>query len=203
MALTNPKHLAIAIVALAAGVGICLLAVRMYHARTYHFVEVRKNVLYRDGMRRTEQFMASCDKGHIKTVISLIGDDEIVSPRFAPAMAQCKTKGIQTLRVGIVLGGRPTTADVQKFLKLVETPANQPVLAHCREGVRRTGMMVSAYRMSVMGMTREQAKAALETFGHSRRSIGDIEEFIDAYDPQSRSIHYSQQPATTASPESE
>lgn len=190
MVWSNPKYIVMAVGALAVTAGICLVVVRLCNARAYHFVEVRSGVLYRDGMRHPLQFLSSCDKGKIRTVVSLIGDDEIVSERFAPAIAECRNRGIKTLRVTIPLGGWPASEDVRKFLELVGDAANQPVLAHCREGVRRTGMMVSAYRMSVMGMSKEQAKAALETFGHSRRSIGDIERFIDAYDPATKTVTY-------------
>jgi len=119
-----------------------------------------------------------------------VSDQEYASARFAPPIAAARARGIQTLRVPIALGGWPTTQDIQQFLALATDPANQPAIAHCREGVRRTGMLVSAYRISVMGMSKDQAKAAIETFGHSRRSIGNIEKFIDLYDPVTRSISY-------------
>ncbi len=49
-------------------------------------------------------------------------------------------------------------------------------------------MMVAAYQMSVMGYDKQRAKSELQTFGHSRRTVGDIEKFIDLYDPQTREV---------------
>jgi hypothetical protein len=54
--------------------------------------------------------------------------------------------------------------------------------------VRRTGMMVAAYQLSVLNLTRDQTLAAMLTFGHSQRTVGDIERFIENYDPQTQSM---------------
>ena len=51
-------------------------------------------------------------------------------------------------------------------------------------------MVVAAYQMSILGFTREQAKAAMEQFGHSARTVADVKRFIDLYDPSDRSITY-------------
>ncbi len=162
----------------------------IYRSRTYHFREVAKGVLYRDGLRNANEFANACRNGRIRCVISLVSDPEITSPRFAPAISACQSRGIRTLRIPVALGGWPTTADLHQFFTLVSDSSNQPALVHCREGVRRTGMMVAAYQMSVLGWSKQQTKAAIVTFGHSRRSIGDIEHFIDLYDPAARSITY-------------
>lgn len=194
--LANPKCLLWLAIVLVLAVAVTLLAVRLYNSRAYHFAEIQPGVLYREGMRSPAQFLRSCQRAKIKTVISLVSPEEIGNERFAPALAACRERGIKTLQVAIPLGGWPTSENVQAFLKLAEEAANQPVLVHCREGVRRTGMMSSAFRLSAMGMTKEQAKAAIETFGHSRRSIGNVELFIDAYDPKARTVNYPSLPAT-------
>lgn len=173
-------------------VGLAVVAgvIIFWYTRTYHFREIDPGKLYRDGLRDSREFANACRKGDIRCVISLVSDEEYTSSRFAPAIDAARARGIKTLRVPIALGGWPTTEDIHQFLSLATDPANQPAIVHCREGVRRTGMLVSAYRISVMGMSKDQAKAALETFGHSRRSIGNIEQFIDLYDPASRSVTY-------------
>jgi protein tyrosine phosphatase (PTP) superfamily phosphohydrolase (DUF442 family) len=184
---TKTTVLVLVCIAIAAGAAI------FWYTRTYHFREIDPSKLYRDGLRNSTEFANACRKGHIRAVISLVSDEEYASARFAPAIEAARARQIKTLRVPIPLGGWPTTDDLRQFLALATDPANQPAIVHCREGVRRTGMLISAYRISVMGMSKDQAKAAIETFGHSRRSIGDIEKFIDLYDPVSRSIAY---PAT-------
>lgn len=174
-----------------------------WKTRTYHFVEVDPRKLYRDGVRSSIEFANACSRGHVHTIISLVSDEEYNRAIFADPIHAAQADHIQTLRVPIANGGWPTTEDVQRFLALASDPANQPVLVHCHEGVRRTGMLVSAYRIAVMGMSKEQAKAAIETFGHSRESIADIEHFIDDYNPATHSVashvgRTTRQPATHA-----
>lgn len=163
---------------------------RAYKARTYHFAEIDPGRFYRDGCRNPYQIARSVRRGRIKTIISLIGDDEVVSARFAPALAACRSAGAQTLRVPIVLGGWPTTENIDQFLKIVRDPANLPALIHCREGVRRTGMMASVYRMCVLGYDKNTTRSLVETFGHSQRTVTDIARFIELFDPATASISY-------------
>ena len=91
-------------------------------------------------------------------------------------------------RIAVKLGGWPSSEDIQAFLRTVESPANQPVLLHCAQGVRRTAMFVAAYQESVMGYDQTKAKDAILSFGHSSDTIDDIKRFIDHYDPQSRTV---------------
>jgi len=51
----------------------------------------------------------------------------------------------------------PEDEDVVKFLRIVTTPALQPVLVHCQHGSDRTGTMVAIYRIAVEGWTKAQA----------------------------------------------
>ena len=162
----------------------------LYSARTYHFRVVTPGVLYRDGMRNPSQFARSCSRAGIKTVVSVIGHGEVVSERFAPAIEECRKNGMRTECLGVNIGGWPDTQAIRQFLEIVSDPQRRPVLVHCREGVRRTGMVVAAYQMSILGFTREQAKAAMEQFGHSARTVADVKRFIDLYDPSDRSITY-------------
>jgi protein-tyrosine phosphatase len=62
------------------------------------------------------------------------------------------------------------------------------VLVHCAQGVRRTGMMVAAYELSVLKLDKDQAVAAIKGFGHSDRTIGDVKRFIEVYDPQTQQM---------------
>ncbi len=49
-------------------------------------------------------------------------------------------------------------------------------------------MMVAAYQQSILGWDDAQTKAAMLTFGHSRRTVGDLEKFVDAYDPAEKRL---------------
>jgi protein tyrosine/serine phosphatase len=151
---------------------------------TYHLVTVQNGVLYRDGVKTIRQFDLAARRTHVKTVVSLVDDREINQPPFAEEMAYCKDHGIDVVRVPVTLGGWPSGDQVQKFLAVATDPARQPILVHCAQGVRRTGMMVAAYEMTVLKYNQQQALDAMLTFGHSQRTVADVKFFIQSYDPQ-------------------
>ena len=153
---------------------------------TYHLATVQPGVLYRDGNQSPCQFETALRKVQPKTVVCLVDDNEVVDeskPQFGAEEQLLTKKGIRLERIPVTLGGWPTKADVERFLQVTSDPQNQPVLVHCAQGVRRTGMLVAAYQMKHMGYDKERAKAELLAFGHSDRTVGDVKRFIDAYDP--------------------
>jgi protein tyrosine phosphatase (PTP) superfamily phosphohydrolase (DUF442 family) len=153
---------------------------------TYHLGTVREGVLYRDGVRTMHQFELAVRKTHVKTIVSLVDDREIGQPPFTGEAAYCKANGIEIVRVPVTLGGWPSGDQIKEFLAIVNDSARQPVMVHCAQGVRRTGMMVAAYERSVLNLDRQQAIDAMQSFGHSTRTTGDIKRFIEVYDPRTQ-----------------
>jgi protein tyrosine phosphatase (PTP) superfamily phosphohydrolase (DUF442 family) len=120
-----------------------------------------------------------------------VDDSEIADPQkpqFEYEKDVLETKGIKLERIPVQLGGWPKKSDVDRFLQIVNNPENQPVLVHCAQGVRRTGMMVAVYQMAQMGYDKERAKAAILRFGHSDRTANDVRRFIDGYDPATGAV---------------
>lgn len=155
----------------------------------YHLAVVQPGVLYRDGARSAREFKTAVGKIQPKTVVCLVEDREVndpAKPQFKQEFEFLKQVGIRCERIPVKLGGWPKTDDIRRFLDIASAQANQPVLVHCAQGVRRTAMMVAAYQESVLGYDKERAKAEILTFGHSEKTIDDIRKFIDAYDPQTR-----------------
>ena len=155
---------------------------------TYHLATVKSGVLYRDGVRSLHEFDLAARRINVKTVVSLVDDQEINQPPFTEEMAYCKEHGIEVVRIPVLLGGWPRGDQISQFLAIATDPARQPVLVHCAQGVRRTGMMVAAYERSVLGMNKDQTMAAMLTFGHSRRTVGDVQKFIETYDPATKQM---------------
>ena len=158
---------------------------------SYHLAAVQDGVLYRDGFRTPDQFSRALRSVHAKTVVCLVDDREISRPPFNGESALCTEAGATLVRIPIPLGGWPDSTQVRQFLDLAADPSRRPVLVHCAQGVRRTGMMVAAYQESVLRFTKDQASAAILAFGHSQRTVGDVRRFIDAYDPQTRQMKQS------------
>jgi len=158
---------------------------------TYHLATVQEGVLYRDGNRGVRELEIALQKIQPRTVVCLFDDRELndpEKPEFAEELQLLNSRNLHVVRLPIALGGWPTSDDVRRFLDVVNLKENQPVLVHCAQGVRRTGMLVAAYQESVMGYTPEQTKRAILRFGHSERSIGDVKRFIDVYDPKAREV---------------
>ena len=178
-------------------IAICLVLIAIgffiwrQRLETYHLATVQEGVLYRDGNRGPREFATMVRRVKPKTIISLVDDNEIADrekPEFKAEIEFAQQQGIPIERIPVKLGGWPTTDDVRKFLEIATDKNRQPVVFHCAQGVRRTGMMAAAFQESVLGYDPQKAKDAILTFGHSERSIGDVKRFIDIYDPVKREV---------------
>jgi protein tyrosine phosphatase (PTP) superfamily phosphohydrolase (DUF442 family) len=180
--------LVILLVVLAVGAGVAYWCLRQ---QTYHLEVVTPGVLYRDGNRGVREFATMLRKVQPRTVVTLIDNAELADPTKPMFKAEAdllKSRGIEQVSVVIPLGGYPSNEDIQKFLAIVEDKTRHPVIVHCAQGVRRTGMMVAAYQESVLGWDKERVKREMLTFGHSQRTVEDVKRFVDTYDPKSRTM---------------
>jgi protein tyrosine phosphatase (PTP) superfamily phosphohydrolase (DUF442 family) len=158
---------------------------------TYHLAVVQEGVLYRDGNRGMREFETMVRKVRPRTVVCLVDDQELADPSkamFAQELRWLKDRGIKVERIAVKLGGWPTSQDVRRFLEVVQKQENQPVVVHCAQGVRRTGMFVAVFQESMLGWDDAKAKKEMLTFGHSQRTVKDVERFIDVYDAKERAV---------------
>jgi protein tyrosine phosphatase (PTP) superfamily phosphohydrolase (DUF442 family) len=186
--MTPRRRLAFATVAVLTIVG---FTTWLLFFKTYHLATVQKGVLYRDGCQSPGEFVNAINRINPRTVVSLIDDNERNDPKKPQFQIEEKLLAMHRItleRIPVKLGGWPTKEDVGKFLDIVKDKNRQPVLVHCAQGVRRTGMMVAAFQEAVMGMNDEQAKAEIMTFGHSDRTANDVKRFIEGYDPKTGNV---------------
>jgi tyrosine-protein phosphatase SIW14 len=185
------KVITFCVIGLAIVVGVASAWAWTEYLQTYHLATVDDGVLVRDGNRGMREFETAVRKTKPKTVVCLIDDEELADPRkpmFAEEMDWCRRQGVKVVRIPVRLGGWPTTDDVRRFLEVVQEKQNQPVLVHCAQGVRRTGMFVAAYQESVLGWDDAKVKSNLLTFGHSQRTVKDVQRFIEVYDAKERAV---------------
>jgi protein tyrosine phosphatase (PTP) superfamily phosphohydrolase (DUF442 family) len=152
----------------------------------YHFATVHSGILYRDGNRSVHEFKSALRKSGCKTVVILVDDEEIKQPIFQKELELCRRNGVEVVRIPIQLGGWPTTEQVEQFLRICDDPSKRPVLVHCAQGVRRTGMMVAAYQQTALGYGDTRTKELILRFGHSDRTVNDVKKFIEIYDEEKR-----------------
>jgi protein tyrosine/serine phosphatase len=162
--------------------------VYLYFFDDYHFAAVREKVLYRDGYKSPRHFNTALTRSQAKSIVTLLDEREMIKEPYNTLGDFIAHSRLKFIHIPVKLGGYPTTDDIQKFLREVENPRRQPMLIHCAQGIRRTGMFVAAFQMSVMGWDKDKTKAEILRFGHSDRTVNDIKKFIDAYDPVKREV---------------
>jgi tyrosine-protein phosphatase SIW14 len=67
---------------------------------------------------------------------------------------------------GIFGSTAPSKECIDRFLAIVNDPANRPVFFHCRHGKDRTGTMAAIYRMEVQGWSNDEAMQEMHAFGY-------------------------------------
>ena len=73
--------------------------------------------------------------------------------------------------------------DILAVLRIMNDPANQPILVHCAHGADRTGLMMASYRMIIQGWTKEAAIAEMKKGEYEYHVIWkNIERSIDKMD---------------------
>src|SRR5882762_7875821 len=84
----------------------------MYRLGTYHFAEVEKGVLYRDGNRGLREFKTALRKSNVRTVVMLNDDQELEKEPFKSELALLGERGIEVVRIPVKLGGYPSSDQV-------------------------------------------------------------------------------------------
>jgi tyrosine-protein phosphatase SIW14 len=105
---------------------------------------------YRGGQPEREDYVRLAALG-IKTVVDLRQggtDDE---------QTLVENAGMKFYSFRMIASYPPSQITIQKFLEVVNDPANQPAFVHCQDGHIRTGVMTAVYRITHDGWTADQA----------------------------------------------
>lgn len=80
-------------------------------------------------------------------------------------------------------GVRPKVID--EYLRILDDPANYPVLLHCKAGLHRTGLLTAVYRMEYEGRSVQAATQELRAngFGTFAATTGNVYlvQYLDRY----------------------
>jgi tyrosine-protein phosphatase SIW14 len=132
----------------------------------------------------------------VKTLINLTSDD--ASP---DEKAMAEKAGLGYFQIPMTTHVVPTVAQLEKFLKIVNDPANQPVYVHCVGGKHRTGVMTAAYRMTHDGWTSDRAFKEMKQYKFGADFLhSEFKQFVYSYRPDI--LHADAQPAPVAATKS-
>jgi tyrosine-protein phosphatase SIW14 len=114
----------------------------------------------------------------VKTVIDLTAQGEAdVSEATAVERA-----GMQFFRIPLTTHDAPAAGAIEKFLGLVNDPANQPVYVHCQGGRHRTGVMTALYRMRQDSWDADRAYAEMQQYKFGPSFLhSTLKDFVYSY----------------------
>ena len=96
--------------------------------------------------------------------------------------ANVEAVGMKFVRIPLSTTEAPPKDAIDKFLRLVNDPANQPVYVHCMGGRHRTGAMTPVYRMTQNGWTADQAFAEMKQYRFGADFLHpELKKFVYAY----------------------
>jgi hypothetical protein len=166
---------------------------RWVYTHSKRLREVEPGVLYRGGEMTAPGFADAVDLYHLRTIINL--QDEYPDPDLAKGYfgggtvkesELCRQLGVRYVYIPPDLIPRREVpehrpAAIDRFLNLMDDPANHPALVHCRAGLHRTGVMVAVFRMEYDGWTSRQAIEELKANGFGEWPCTDANDYIRQY----------------------
>ena len=150
-----------------------------------NFRTVRRGVLYRSGQLTPTGLDLVLRVYKIRTVVTLrtVRDPGRPYPDAWEEQA-CAARGARHVRIlprpwlPDETGEPPAAEAVAEFLRVMDDPANHPVLVHCYAGIHRTGTLAAVYRVEYEGWDADAAIAELEQGGYQP---GPARTAIDAF----------------------
>jgi protein tyrosine/serine phosphatase len=147
--------------------------------------------IYRGGQPKGDNYRQLATLG-VKTIIDLRGDSEPGEKASAEAAA------LRYINLPLAPKHYPQADAAQRFLELVNDPANGVVYVHCAGGRHRTGAMVAVYRMSVDGWDIDRAYQEMKDYDfYTSMGHGCYKDYVYDY-YRDWQAHHQRQPAVNA-----
>lgn len=135
----------------------------------HNFETITEGKVYKSGVIPPDELESYITKYHIKSVVDLrfpgtgdtINNPEIPAELIAEKNAVEKIKGVNYFNNGSDQVPKPENLNL--FFKIMDNPANYPVLIHCYHGIGRAEMYSAIYRIEYEGFTNEKARSGVRT----------------------------------------
>jgi hypothetical protein len=166
---------------------------RYSYTRFKRLREVSPGKLYRSGCLTVAGFRDAIELHGIRTIINLMEEapdpdlrQDYFSGQTLSESDLCAEYGIRYVPLTADLVWRPDVpskrpAAIDTFLKIMDNPANYPVLIHCRAGLHRTGVLVAVYRMEYGGWSAAQAVQEMKYLGFGEFACTAANDYIVQY----------------------
>ena len=130
----------------------------------HNFKIISEGKVYKSGVIPPDKIADFVKEHNIKSIIDLrfpgTGDDvnnpEIPKELIAEKEAAAKIEGLNYFNIGSDQVPKPENLDA--FFKVMDNPANYPVLIHCFHGVGRAEMYSAIYRIEYENWDRDEAR---------------------------------------------
>ena len=135
----------------------------------HNFETITEGKVYKSGVIPPDELENYINEYHIKSVVDLrfpgTGDDvnnpEIPAELTAEKEAIEKIKGVNYFNNGSDQVPKPE--NLKTFFRIMDNPANYPVLIHCYHGVGRAELYSAIYRIEYEKFTNEEARNGVRT----------------------------------------
>jgi protein tyrosine/serine phosphatase len=132
----------------------------------HNFETISEGKVYKSGVLPPDQIESYVKKYHIKSIVDLrfpgTGDDvnnpEDAAELVAEKNAVAKIKGVNYFNDGS--DQVPNKENLLLFYKIMDNPANYPVLIHCYHGVGRAELYSAVYRIEYENWDKEEARTS-------------------------------------------
>ena len=132
----------------------------------HNFETITEGKVYKSGVIPPDELETYIKKYNIKSIVDLrfpgTGDD-VNNPENALELAAeknavAKIKGVNYFNDGS--DQVPTKDNLVLFYKIMDNPANYPVLIHCYHGVGRAELYSAVYRIEYENMDKDEARTS-------------------------------------------
>ncbi len=135
----------------------------------HNFETITEGKVYKSGVIPPNELPDYIKKYHIKSIVDLRfpgtadleNNPEIPAELTAEKEAIAKLNGVNYFNNGS--DQVPKQENLDSFFKIMDNPANYPVLIHCYHGVGRAEMYSAIYRIEYEGWDNEEARNAVRT----------------------------------------
>jgi len=132
----------------------------------HNFETITEGKVYKSGVIPPDELETYVKKYKIKSIVDLrfpgTGDD-VNNPENAEELAAEKNAVAKISGVNYFNDGSdqvPTKENLNLFYKIMDNPANYPVLIHCYHGVGRAELYSAVYRIEYENMDKDEARTS-------------------------------------------